>query len=95
VTPLSEPRRRPLLELARELGVAERLRILEDFAAPRPLMRLADLVVADAAEDALGLSVIESWMLGKPVVAAGGPDPSRAGRVAHADRRSPGPGAYD
>jgi len=69
------PLRAELEQLARDLGVADRVRFLgwrEDVAS---LMASADLFVCPSRHEPLGNVVIEAWAHGVPVVAAASEGP--------------------
>ncbi|HEY7525729.1 MAG TPA: glycosyltransferase [Candidatus Limnocylindria bacterium] len=74
----ADPAERQRLEaLARQLGVAERWRILPAMDADRmaDLYRLADVVVSVPESDAMPQSVMEAMATGTPAVVSDLPDP--------------------
>ena len=69
------PRERALRDLARSLGVADRVRFLgwrDDVPA---LLAAADLLACPSRIEPLGNVIIEAWAHGKPVVAAAAAGP--------------------
>ena len=69
------PRERKLRDLARSLGVADRVRFLgwrDDVAA---LLAAADVLACPSRIEPLGNVIIEAWAHGKPVVAAAAAGP--------------------
>jgi len=64
------PERSQLLELARELGVADRVLMPGRVGDVAALYRRCDLVVHPARWEGFGLAMLEGMLAGKPVVAA-------------------------
>jgi glycosyltransferase involved in cell wall biosynthesis len=62
--------------LARELGVASRVRLLGWRSDPAPYLAAADIVCLPSLHETLGNAVLEGWTAGKPVVASRAPGPS-------------------
>lgn len=70
------PQEEELQSLARQLGVAERVRFLgwrDDAAA---LLAAADVFVCSSRHEPFGNIVIEAWMYGTPIVAAASEGPA-------------------
>lgn len=65
-----------LRALARELGIAERVRFLGWQDQPAPFLAAADAVALPSIHEPLGNGILEAWALGKPVVAAASEGPS-------------------
>ena len=64
------PARADLETLARQLGVAERVRFVGYEPEPYPLMRSLDLYVQPSREEGFGIAVLEAMALGLPVIAS-------------------------
>lgn len=74
---VGEGEERPRLEaLARELGVASRVRLLGWRSDPAPYLAAADIVCLPSLHETLGNAVLEGWTAGRPVVASRAPGPS-------------------
>lgn len=74
---VGEGEERPRLEeLARELGVTDRFRLLGWQADPAPFLAAADAVCLPSLHETLGNAVLEAWSAARPVVASRAPGPS-------------------
>ncbi len=70
------PERGALETLARELGIAERLRMPGWQDEVQPAIRAADVFLVPSRHEPLGAVVLEGWMARRPVVAAASQGPS-------------------
>ncbi|MGE4014003.1 MAG: glycosyltransferase, partial [Alphaproteobacteria bacterium] len=70
------PEHRALESLARQLGIADRIRLLGWQTDPGPVFAAADVVVVPSRHEPLGNVMIEAWMHAKPVVATASQGPS-------------------
>ncbi len=70
------PLRRPLEQLAADLGIVERVRFLGWREDVPELMADADLLVCPSLHEPLGNIVIEAWSAGLPVVATASDGPA-------------------
>ena len=70
------PLRNELESLARNLGIAERLRFLGWQWDPWPSFAAADVYVVPSRHEPLGSVLLEGWMMGVPMVAAASQGPS-------------------
>ena len=59
-----------LADLARSLGVEQRIAMVGELSDPFPAMRACDIVVASSRYEAFGRVGVEAMLLGKPVVYA-------------------------
>jgi glycosyltransferase involved in cell wall biosynthesis len=64
------PERAPLAQLARALGIADRVRFEGDVADVAAHLRAADVMAQPSRREALGTAVLEAMALGTPVVAS-------------------------
>ncbi|HYB09436.1 MAG TPA: glycosyltransferase [Alphaproteobacteria bacterium] len=62
--------------LTAELGIGARVRFLGWRRDPEALIDQADVVVVPSRQEALGLTILEAWAQGVPVVASDTPGPS-------------------
>ncbi len=69
------PRREPLAEQARRLGIDDAVRLLAAPAEPDAYLGLADLFVYPSRDAPTGTAVMEAWNRSVPVVAAAAPGP--------------------
>jgi len=65
-----------LLALTAELGIGRRVRFLGWRRDPAALIDQADVLVVPSRQEALGLTILEAWAQGVPVVASETPGPS-------------------
>ena len=56
-------------ELAKELGVAERVRLLGETPDVAPLLACADLFILPSSQESFGLAALEAMACGTPVIA--------------------------
>ena len=69
------PEHDSLKALARELGIADRVRLLGWVDDPAPLFAACDVFVVPSRHEPLGSVVLEGWMHGRPMVAAASQGP--------------------
>ena len=62
--------------LAREMGVADRVRFIGWHQDARPLQSAADIICCPSRHEPLGNVVLEAWAQEKPIVAAASQGPS-------------------
>jgi len=77
------PERGRLTDLARELGLNERVRFLGWQQNVAPLLAAADIVVCPSRHEPLGNVVIEGWAASRPIVALASDGPR--GLIAHGE----------
>nr|WP_310522533.1 glycosyltransferase family 4 protein [Polymorphobacter sp.] len=59
-----------VMERARELGVADRIRLMGFRTPPEPWLEACDVLVVTAVDEPYGRTLVEAMLLGTPVVAA-------------------------
>jgi len=59
-----------VMERARQLGIADRIRLMGFRTPPEPWIEICDLMVVTAVDEPYGRTIIEAMLLGTPVVAA-------------------------
>ena len=69
------PERAALERLARELGIAERVRFLGWQEDPAPYFAACDVYLVPSRHEPLGSVILEGWMARKPMVAAASQGP--------------------